>query len=491
MSGIGRRAARGAFATVGGQGVRFLLQVASFVVLSRFLSPSQFGIFAMVLAIAGVAAILGDFGLSSATVQSQTVTRTQLNNVFWLNLLFGTALTGLVVALADPIASFYDQPDVASVCRVISVIFLLNAATLQFRAQAMRELRFVLLALADVVAQTLGFIVAIAMAANHGGVWSLVGQQIVASAVPLVVLVASLKWLPGRPGRAPMRQIVSFAGNVTGVQVINYVVGNMDTALVGKFWGAGPAGLYSRAFQLIMLPIQLAIGPVGRVALPILSRLVGQPSFERRYQQLQLATSYIATGALTLVAAFTYPGTDLGFGPGWERTKLLTLILVAGGAFEAASYPLSWLYTSTNNTRVLLRLTLVIRPVMVGLIVAGAVAGPEWTAAAVTLGFLINWIGQFRFGVRAVGLDWLPMLRATARPMWAYGLVLALISPVTWLNGTWSSLWLQVAAIAVVLPVAAALVMYAIPSVRSDVRLVFDTLRMARGPRRAESEAAI
>ena len=63
---LGRTASRGAVVTFGGQLVRITIQLLGIVLLARMLSPTDYGVTAMVLAIIGVGEILRDFGLSRA-----------------------------------------------------------------------------------------------------------------------------------------------------------------------------------------------------------------------------------------------------------------------------------------------------------------------------------------------------------------------------------------------------------------------------------------
>ena len=106
---LGRTAGRGAVVTFGGQVIRITIQLLGIVLMARLLSPSDYGVTAMVLAIIGVGEILRDFGLSSAAIQAKTLTAGQRANLFWINVGIGAALTGIVAALAHPIASFYDD----------------------------------------------------------------------------------------------------------------------------------------------------------------------------------------------------------------------------------------------------------------------------------------------------------------------------------------------------------------------------------------------
>ena len=90
---LGARAARGAAVTLGAQGGKVLVQVASVVVLARLLSPHDYGLIAMVVAIIGIGELVRDFGLSSAAIQAPTLSTKQRDNLFWIN-------TGIGVGLA-------------------------------------------------------------------------------------------------------------------------------------------------------------------------------------------------------------------------------------------------------------------------------------------------------------------------------------------------------------------------------------------------------
>ncbi len=102
VGGLGNAAARGTSITLAMQCVRFALQFCSLVVLARLLTPSDFGIVAMVTAIVGVADILRDFGLSSAAIQAKTLNNLERSNLFWVNVGIGCA-GALVILLCTPL----------------------------------------------------------------------------------------------------------------------------------------------------------------------------------------------------------------------------------------------------------------------------------------------------------------------------------------------------------------------------------------------------
>lgn len=480
MASRGTIAVRGAAVTLGAQWLRFGIQFAAFVVLSRLLAPRDFGVVAMITAVTGVAALVGDFGLSSATVQMKDVSQAQLSNAFWANAALGSVLTGLCIGGAPILGSFYHDPRVVPLTRVVSIVFLLNAVTLQFRAEAMRRFRFLLMAGSDVAGQALGLVAAVVVASRDHGAWALIAQQIVAAVIPLLTLIGGLSWRPSYPSRAPMGSLIRYGANVLGVQAINYASGNIDTVLVGRLWGSVTAGFYSRAFQLLMLPLQQVVAPLGRVAIPILGSEKDPRRRRSQFVQFQLVTSYVVIGALSIVAAFDFPAVDILFGAGWDKTKYILLILTLGGVFEATVYPLSWLYASANRTDLLLRFTAVLRPLMIALIVAGVFGGPDWAAAGVSAGYIINWAVQYLVALPLMGISRRAMLGATIRPMMCSGVGLLLCAPLAWLNGTWRHPWMQAGCIAVVLALAWAVTGCIVKPIRHDLRAVWGVARKMR-----------
>ncbi|MDT5029726.1 MAG: hypothetical protein QOE61_6795, partial [Micromonosporaceae bacterium] len=85
--------------------------LAATIVLARLISPGDYGLLAMVVAITGVAEIFRDFGLSMAALQARELSQHQMSNLFWINAGVGLALTFLLYVLSWPIASFYGQPE--------------------------------------------------------------------------------------------------------------------------------------------------------------------------------------------------------------------------------------------------------------------------------------------------------------------------------------------------------------------------------------------
>lgn len=126
-SGLGKASLRSGVTVVAARGVNIFVQLASTVLLARLLSPHDFGLVAMVLALVGFAPMLIDLGTSEASAQKTHVSRTEVSTLFWLNIAIGTVLTVVLAASSGLIARFFGEPSLASIALVLSCTFVLGA----------------------------------------------------------------------------------------------------------------------------------------------------------------------------------------------------------------------------------------------------------------------------------------------------------------------------------------------------------------------------
>ncbi|MFT4135453.1 lipopolysaccharide biosynthesis protein [Microbacterium sp.] len=412
----GARGARGARLTLGGQAIKFTVQLLSTVLLARLLGPGDFGTFAMAAAVTGFAALLSDFGLSTAAIQATSLSRAQRANLFWISAGIGLTLFAVFFAGAPLIESFYATSGITEVIRVMAVSFLLASMTSQFTAQLTRSLQFGRLAIVDITAQVCGLVAALLLALDGAGYWALVGQQLAVTAVVLLMSIVFARWVPGLPSRAPMKGLLQFAANSFGVQALSYASGNADSVALGKVGGADALGLYDRAYQLFKIPIQQIAAPLTRVALPILSRQQGDRTKMSRYVvSAQRAVAYVLGAAFCLGAALASPIIEIALGPNWTSAAPIFAVLALGGVFQVMGYVYYWSFLACGLTGLQLRYSIVTRALMILLIVVGAFGGAMGMAAAVSVGLAVNWAVLSAFPMRKTGLDVQAIVRTGLR----------------------------------------------------------------------------
>src|SRR4051812_30228382 len=146
------KSVRGGVVALVAQGIKFGLQTGAMMILARLLSPTDFGVQNMVVAVTGFLGLFKDAGLSLATVQREHVTHDQISTLFWINFAVGTALTLLGLVLAPILVSFYHEPRLFWVVIISALAFLFNGLSTQHQALLQRQLRFLALAKIEVIA---------------------------------------------------------------------------------------------------------------------------------------------------------------------------------------------------------------------------------------------------------------------------------------------------------------------------------------------------
>ncbi|GAB3920786.1 lipopolysaccharide biosynthesis protein [Microlunatus endophyticus] len=374
---LGRRAARGASVVYLGQGARLLLQVASTAVLARLLSPTDYGLLAMVMAVVGVGEIFRDFGLSTAAIQADSLNQGQRATLFWLNTGIGAVLTGVALLGAPLIARGFGYPELVGMTHALAFTFLLNGMAAQYRAHLVRDLRFTTTTVRDVISQVLGVVVAIGAALLGAGYWALVAQQLVQAGVGLLILVSATRWLPLRPGpiRA-VRPMIHYGWNLAASQLVAYMNSNVDTLTVSFRFGAAPLGIYSRGFQLLMRPLGQLRGPTNNIAVPVLSRLRADPNRANGYVvKGQVIFGYTLVPGMALVFAAATPIVMIFLGRQWGQTGPIVAALACAGAFETLAYVGSWVYQARGLTPQLFRYSLMSLAIKIVCVVGGSQFG--------------------------------------------------------------------------------------------------------------------
>jgi PST family polysaccharide transporter len=403
--------------------VRIVIMLAATIVLARLISPGDYGLLAMVVAITGVAEIFRDFGLSMAALQARELSQHQMSNLFWINAGVGLALTFLLYVLSWPIASFYGQPELAEVVQAVSVVYFLDGLSTQFRVGINRSLRFVALAACDVLPPLVALGAAYFLAAQGHGIAGLVAQQIVTAVATLLTAVALGRWWPSLPSRGQdMGPLLSFGIRFAATQLLTYATRNVDRIAIGRVWGPGPVGYYDRAFQLAIAPLNQINVPMSRVAIPVLVQIIDdRPRYVSSLRQAQLIACYVTASGLFLIAGLGVPLVDLLLGPGWTLAGHILSFLAIGGVFRAIQQVSYWMFMSQGRADSQLRLHLVGQPLIIIAMLSGLPWGPIGVAIGNAVGYAIFWALALRWAGRISDINVGPLMGDALRVITFFG----------------------------------------------------------------------
>ncbi|UQR61046.1 lipopolysaccharide biosynthesis protein [Bradyrhizobium sp. C-145] len=384
MKDLKERAVRGGFAKLCGQAANFALRLASIAILSRLLNPEDFGLLAMATVVTGVYGLFTSAGLSSATVQRDTITNAQVSTLFWINIAVGAVLALACVVTAPVLVAFFHEPRLFWVTVAISAGFILNAAGVQHFALLQRQLRYIALAVIETVAQVASSAVAIAMALAGFGYWALVAMAIVSPAVTTACMWLTTSWIPGLPRlKVGTGAMLRFGGTLTLNGLVIYVAYNLEKVLLGRFWGADALGLYGRAYQLVTIPTENLNWAIGGVAFSALSRLQHDPVRLKNYFLKGYSLVVSATIPTTIFCAlFSDDIVLVVLGPKWVEAAVIFRLLSPTVLIFGMINPLSWLLLSSGLQGRSLAVALVIAPLVISAYLIGLPYGPNGVALA-------------------------------------------------------------------------------------------------------------
>lgn len=213
-------------------------------------------------------------------------------------------------------------------------------------------MRFGALAAIEITSMLVSVGIALIAAQYGAGYWSLVILQLIQVIVTTVGVWVLCGWRPGPPVRnAGVRSMLAFGGNFTGFSMVNYLARNFDNVIIGWRLGAGPLGLYAKAYQLLLLPIEQISLPLRNVAIPTLCRLQNEPERYRSYYHKAILV--MVTFGMPIIA-FCFSTADnlivTLLGSQWtEAVPIFQVLAVAAflGTFNMAA---GWAFISFGRT---------------------------------------------------------------------------------------------------------------------------------------------
>ncbi len=450
MSEFRDKAIAGVSWSVAGQAARQVLGLVAGIVLARLLSPEVFGLVAMITVITGFAHVFADLGFGAALIQKEDLRPEHLSSVFWLNVACGGLLSVLFMLGAPLIGAFYEEPLLVPLTVALATTFFISSLGIVQRTIFTRAIDFRVLSMAEVGAVALSGAVAIGMAYNGWGVWSLAAQQIINAAALTGLLWVLSPWRPRLAFRwAAVRDLLGFSANLLGEQTLNYWVRNLDDLLIGRVIGSASLGVYNRAYAIMLFPLQNVSRVIARVMFPSLSTIQQDKPrvkdvFLKMTRTIALLSFPLMCGLLATTEAFVLAV----FGPQWSAMIPILRVLCVVGLAQSIVTLVGSLFLSQGRADLQFRLGLFTKPLLVTGIVVGLQRGVLGVAVGYALAVGVSQYLNLRFAGALVGLTYAELLKnlagvfACAAAMAGLVFGLGLLLPPAW--PSWAALAVQV-----------------------------------------------
>jgi O-antigen/teichoic acid export membrane protein len=354
MNQLRQKVARGATWTAGLHGASMVIELAITALLARLLSPEQFGIVAAAMLFMGLVNVFSEVGVAPTIIQLPDLTRDDLRTGLTISLYLSLACALATWLGSTLVATIFHMPQLGDVLKVLGGVFLLRGVSLVSEAKLTRDLHVKEVRLVQLGARTFGYGLFSAIFAWNGyGYWSLVYGSLIEEAIRATGIYAIAR-IPVSLmlSRRGLRRIFSSSAGFTGINIVNFIALNGDTAIVARATDAVSTGLYSRAFKLMSFPTTLYSKIADQVVFPAMASLQGQP--ERLRKAYLEATALAALIGLPISVVIALVGPDLilfFYGPKWTAATPIFAALSLGIFARFSTRTSSSLLRATGNLR--------------------------------------------------------------------------------------------------------------------------------------------
>ena len=410
MSGI-RRSIAFSFAERYGS---HALSLLSTVILSRLLSPKDFGIFAIAMAFVALLEVFRDFGVGTYIVQEKEVSRRRIQTAFTITLGLSLICAAGMLLVTEAVTAFYGEAGLRQLMPLLAANFLLLPFSMPSMNLLRRDLAFDMIAAINLAAAVVSLVVVVVLARSGHGVLSL-GWAVLAGSVTRTVaanLIEPCFWAY-RLALQEWRRILAFGSYSTATAVINIFHDQLPQLIMGRWLGLPAVGLFSRAVGLCQLPDRLVISVLSPVILPALSEQARRGmDLKPAYLRALTYMSALQWPVLICLAFFAEPVVMVLLGSQWmEVAPLVRIMALAALAMFPAfmTYPT---LVALGQVRDTLSMSLISLPPSILFTVLACPLGVQAVAAAQFINAPLQILVAVSFIRKRTGIRWGDIARA-------------------------------------------------------------------------------
>ncbi len=279
------------------------------VILARLLSPSDYGLLAMIAVFNAIAFAFLDSGFGNALIRKPDLTEDDNTTAFFFNLVAGVVLFGIIWVIAPWVSAFYDKPILTPLLRAEGSLLIVSSFKIVQNTQLTRALNFKAKMIIRVVSNILGGASGIISAYCGLGVWALVVMHVADAIISLILLWIISPWRPrGRWNKQSFNYLWGYGSKLLASGLLDTIYNNIYPIVIGKFYSAADLGQYSRAKGYAAMPSQSLTGVIQQVTFPVLSQI--QDDDQRlagSYRRMLRFTVFIVFPIMIGMAALAHP----------------------------------------------------------------------------------------------------------------------------------------------------------------------------------------
>lgn len=386
---------RGIFFSAIGKYSNVVVQLAVTAVLSRILTPKEYGIVAVVNIFLVFFQMLADFGIGPAIIQKKELTPQEVNDIFGFSLYLAVFLGILFMFLGYPISLFYEDSVYIPLSIILGVCIFFYGFLIVPQSLLLRQKNFKTVNIVTILANVISGVISIVLALFGLSYYSIIiGNTAKAFTLFVIFYLQTDLSFKFNISRDPLRKIYDFSKNQFLFNFINYFSRNLDNLLIGRFFSSSALAYYDKAYVLSLYPNQILTSVVTSVIHPIMSEYETQlAKIKEVYFRI---SSMLATIGMPLSVFLMFSAEEVMlflFGNQWGGSVVTFQVLAASIWIQMIVSSTGGIFQSGNRTDLLLLSGFLSTVINVSAIVIGIFLGTiESVALMLVCAFSLNFL---------------------------------------------------------------------------------------------------
>lgn len=322
-------------------------------VLSRILTPEDFGTIAIATVLIGLITLLTGSGMSPAIIQDRKLSKNDLVHIFSFTI-YLSLVGGVLFLLCAPfLAKLYNDRQLLYICSILSICVVFSILNIVPNALLFKDKRFKYIAIRTIIVQTILGVSSIGCALYGMGIYALLVNPIVGS---ILLFYISYRCYPIKIKLkidfSPINRLLPYSFYQIGFNVINYTYRNIDKLLIGKYMGFSSLGYYEKSYRLMMLPLENISNIINPVLHPLLCEYQDNCEFIfEKYKKIIQYFAYIGF-SLSVVCFFCAKEIILIlFGAQWQYSINVFKILSLSIGIQLIQSAVGAVFQATGNVK--------------------------------------------------------------------------------------------------------------------------------------------
>lgn len=379
------------------------------IILARLLTPYDYGCIGMLSIFMVLAESFIDGGFGSALIQKKSPTQKDYSTIFFWNLGMAVVMYALLFFTAPAISRFYRIPLLRDVLRVEGVILFIYAFNIIQKNQLRKKLNFRLLSIVTIGTSLIALGVTIYMAYKGYGVWALVTQYIITSAIPALVFWFFVKWRPVWTfSWDSFKELFGFGFYMFLTNLLNSFGTQIQGLLIGKFYNASTMGYYSKAQGLERLASTSISSVMSQVTYPLYAEAQdNKKQLANMIRRITMTLSYLTFPLMFILILCAKPIFVLLYSDRWLNSVPYFQMLCLSGLALCLQSVNNQSVAAVGESRAMFIWTVIKRAVGIGVIIVGLVLfGMKGLLVGMVLSSWFSYLVNISLVSKFVGYKW-------------------------------------------------------------------------------------